>query len=172
MNEASLKTRADFILPLNVVSKIDLSRLINEIERVDNELSAVVVRAKTGFGEPAHISASDQLTDFLFKNQLTLESARERTDVLRQLGALKDTAPVLRMTFAVEADPESLQQLAQWARDSVHPHALLAIGLQPALVAGVYLRTPNHVHDLSMRGMLEGQQTMLVKELETLRDNN
>ena len=73
------------------------------------------------------------------------------------------------MTFAVPADRESLRYIVQWVRTSVHPQALLQIGLQPALVAGVYLRTPNRVHDFSLRAALNGQHDALVKELGALR---
>jgi F0F1-type ATP synthase delta subunit len=75
------------------------------------------------------------------------------------------------MTFAVTADPESLQQLAQWARTTIDPHAVIAVGLQPGLVAGVYLRTPNHVHDFSLRAMLKSSRGKLVEELGALRGN-
>jgi F0F1-type ATP synthase delta subunit len=73
------------------------------------------------------------------------------------------------MTFAVTADPESLQQLALWLRTTINPQAVIAVGLQPSLVAGVYLRTPNHVHDLSLRAMLKNGRGLLVEELGALR---
>ena len=73
------------------------------------------------------------------------------------------------MTFAVSADRESLSQIAHWLRESVHPQAVISVGMQPALVAGVYMRTPNKVFDLSLRGALSGQHGALVKELETYR---
>jgi F0F1-type ATP synthase delta subunit len=76
------------------------------------------------------------------------------------------------MTFAVEADRESLMQLAQWVRETVHPQAVIAVGLQPGLIAGVYLRTPNHVHDLSLRAALDGGHEILVNDLEALRGAN
>jgi hypothetical protein len=59
--------------------------------------------------------------------------------------------------------------LAQWLRTSIHPQAVIAVGLQPALVAGVYLRTPNHVKDLSLRAKLESSRGLLLKEVEKLR---
>ena len=82
---------------------------------------------------------------------------------------MKDKVPVIHMTFAVQADPTSLQQIVQWLRSSVHPQVVISVGLQPSLVAGVYMRTPNHVRDLSLRTLLTGQHEVLVKELEALR---
>ena len=172
MNESTAKTYADFVLPPNIVSKIDLSRLVSEIERVDNELTAATVRAKTGSTEQTQPVLSEQLTDFFTQNKLTFGSSQERSQLITQLRLLKDKVPVIHMTFAVNADRQSLQQLAQWLRSSIHPQAVISVGLQPALVAGVYLRTPNRVHDLSLRAMLEGGHGLLVKELGALRGNS
>jgi hypothetical protein len=171
MNEPQVKTHADFVLPLSIVSKTDLAHLVNELERVDDELTTASVRTKVGSNESTQLSLSPSFTDFLNQNALKPSNSHERTELIKQLRLLKDTAPVIHMTFAVAADHESLQKLAQWLRTSIHPQAVISVGMQPALVAGVYLRTPNHVHDFSLRAVLEGQHGMLVKELETLRGN-
>ena len=169
MSEAKIKTHENFVLPINVVTKIDVSRLVSEVERVDNEMTAATVRAKTGSNAQVQPVLSDQLNLFLNQNNLNLEASRDRSTLIKELRLLKDKAPVLHMTFAVTADTESLQKLTEWVRTTVHPQAVIAVGLQPALVAGVYLRTPNHVHDFSMRGALEGRHGLLVEELEALR---
>jgi hypothetical protein len=169
MTEADVKTYVNFVLPPNVVSKIDVARLVSEVERVDNELTAAAVSVKTGSPVRTTPVVSQQLADFLDQNKLTLENAHERGELVRQLRLLKDKVPVIHMTFAVTADRESLQQLAQWLRASVHRQAVIAVGLQPALIAGVYLRTPNHIHDLSVRAMLSGRHDLLVKDLEAFR---
>ena len=72
-------------------------------------------------------------------------------------------------TFASEADRESLGQLALWLRTSVHPQAVIDVGLQPGLVAGVYLRTANRVFDLSLKGALKQGRGILASDLEALR---
>lgn len=168
MTEQKAKTYADYILPPSVVSKVDLSRLIREIEWVDGELTSAAVRAKTGSQSLATPVLSGSLEDFLAHNKLTLDNSLERTQLIKQLRQLKDKVPILHMTFAVSADRESLQELSAWIRESIHPQALIAVGLQPALVAGVYLRTPNHIHDLSMRAALSNSHDLLVKELGAL----
>lgn len=169
MTEPAVKTYADFVLPPSVVSKLDVSRLVAEIERVDAELTAASVRAKTGTQAAPALVLSQQLADFLNHNKLQPTTSRERADLIKQVRLLKDKVPVIHMTFAVAADNESLQKLAQWLRTSIHPQAVIAAGLQPALVAGVYLRTPNQVHDLSLRAMLKSSHGLLVKDLEALR---
>ncbi len=157
-------------LPSNVVTRIDLSRMVIEAERVDNDMTSAAVRADAG-GEAGSVPAmSPQLSDFLVLNDLSMsQNGQERTELIKQLRLLKDKAPVFHMTFAVPADGESLQHLAFWTRSSVHPQSIIEVGLQPALVAGVYLRTPNHVHDLSVRGLLAARHDVLVQELEGLR---
>jgi len=169
MSNTEVKTHETFILPANVVTKVDVSRLVSEVERVDNIMTASAVRTKIGSEELPVPVMSDQLTDFLSANTLDLQTSKSRSDLIKQLRTLKDKVPVLNMTFSVTADAESLQKLVAWVRESVHPQAIIAVGLQPALVAGVYLRTPNHVHDLSLRHMLDGRHGLLVEELESLR---
>lgn len=169
MTQPAKKTFADLVLPPRVVTKVDLSRLVTEFERVDNDLTSAEVRAKAN-GQQAAASPvmSDAAQEFLTQNQLTLGNGQQRSALIAVVRKLKDTAPIIHMTFAVTADTESLQQLVQWVRQSVHPQAVISVGLQPALIAGVALRTPNHIHDLSLRAKLTSSHGLLVKELEAL----
>jgi hypothetical protein len=169
MTEAARKTYADFTLPPSLVSKIDVSRMVGEAERIDSALTTESVRAKTGAAQEPRPALSQSFEDFLTQNGLSLANSQERSELVRQLRLLKDNLPVIHMTFAVKADPESLQQLMAWLRQSVHPQAVISVGLQPALIAGVYLRTSNKVMDLSLRAKLEGSHDLLVKELGALR---
>lgn len=169
MNEPEAKTFKEFLLPSNVVSLLDVSRLASEFEQVDSELTTAATRNKNGAQKQDKPVLSDQLTDFLRVNKLELDDGRERTRLIKQLRLLKGSVPVIHMTFAVTADRASLQQLVDWLRTSVDPQSVIEVGLQPALVAGVYMRTPNHVHDFSMRALLEGKHDSLVEQLEALR---
>ena len=158
-----------FSLPAAVVSRRDLARLVNEAEHIDDELTAAEVRARKTKQVAETPAFSGQFTDFLSDNKLDFTESKVRTDIIKELRVLKTKAPVVHTTFAVPADIVSLQTLAAWFRKSVHPQVLLEIGLQPALVAGVYVRTPNHVHDMSLRSALAGKREVLVKDLEALR---
>lgn len=161
-----------FVLPARIVTRSDVSRLVAEAERIDSEIMTMMARAKAGSTLPADLNMSEQFTEFVSQNAIDLRDTQIRQELIKQLRLLRDEAPVLHMTFAVDADQDSLRQLAQWARGSVHPQALLAVGLQPSLVAGVYVRTTNHVLDLSMRSRLTVGRGMLVQELERLRGSN
>lgn len=168
MTEAVAVTRTGFVLPPSTVTRADLSRLVRELEQVDNDLSAARIRTTPGSQIKPPV-LSGQLEEFLVQNKLQLSTSQQFTELISRLHLLKDKAPVIHLTFAVTADRESLQHLVDWIRHEVHPQALLSVGLQPSLVAGVYIRTPNHVHDFSLKGMLKQHHGVLVKELEGLR---
>lgn len=169
MSEVAELTYSELALPANIVSKVDLSRMVAELEQVDNELTAGAVRQGLGSAAASMPALSPQLSDFVGQNKLELSEPQARAGLIRQLHQLKDAVPVIHMTFATTADTESLRQLVQWLRQSVHPQAVIAAGLQPGLVAGVYVRTNNQVFDLSMRGALQKGRGILVEELGALR---
>ncbi len=169
MTEKKAKTYADFILPASLVTKIDISRLLTEVEWADNELTTVKVRKKAGVKQHEIPALTSQLTSFLDANDIKFDDAKIRTNLIKQLHLLKDKVPTVHLTFAVPADGKSLEKLADWVRTSLHPQAVIEVGLQPALVGGVYVRTPNHVHDLSMRAKLAANRGLIGQELEALR---
>lgn len=169
MTEQTVRTYVDFVLPPSLVTRVDISRLVHEVEWVDNEMTGASVRAKAGAMQNSTPVMSSTLEDFLAQNQLSLENSLERTELIKQLRLLKDKVPIVHMTFAVNADRESLEYLAAWLRGSVHRQAVIAVGLQPALVAGVYLRTPNRVMDLSLRAQLKGSHEKLSAQLGAYR---
>lgn len=156
-------------LPSSVVTMRDLARLVEEAEELDNELTTATVRAHVSQGVVEQPIMTAAFGDFLTENHLEFNESKARTQLVKQLRSLKDDVPVVHMTFAVPADSESLQQLAAWVRQSVHRQAVIEIGLQPSLVAGVYVRTTNRIHDLSMRTALKGKRSILLQDLEALR---
>ncbi len=155
-------------LPPSVVSKADVARLSVELERIDNDLSTNTVRGKIGAAAQEVPPMSRQLADFVLENKLDINAATLRTQLIKQVNSMKDTLPIIHMTFASEADRESLGQLALWLRQEVHPQAVIDVGLQPGLVAGVYVRTANRVFDLSLKGALKGGRDILTNELRAL----
>lgn len=155
----------EFILPPNVLSKRDVFRLINDAERIDNDLTTASVHERVGSTATVESITSEKLADFLAANELSFDDSNQRSEIVKQLRILKDKVPVVHMTFATEIDTDSLASLTQWLRESVHPQAVIAVGLQPALVAGVYVRTTNHVHDFSMRAKLQSSRALLAKEV-------
>lgn len=157
-----------YVLPASVITRLDIARVISQAEAADNALTSASVRAKAGASAEAPPVVSDLLREFLTANQLDFNDSQQRSKLIAGLRSLKDNLPVIHMTFAAPADQESLQQIAGWLRQSVHPQAVISVGLQPGLIGGVYIRTTNHVHDLSVRAQLAGHRDLLVKEIEAL----
>jgi hypothetical protein len=157
-----------FVLPSALVTRADLSRLVRDIESIDNDLEAQKARNHaTGHNGYTMPTLSRALTDFAELNKLDLADDQIRMLLKDQMKVMKEKAPVLHMTFAVEADPVSLQQLVDYVRKEIHPQALLSIGMQPGLVGGVYLRTPNHIHDFSVRSRLSSVRGLIAQDLES-----
>jgi len=155
----------DLMLPPSVVTKLDVTRMLSEVERVDDVLTTRAVRARISKHHlPAPIMSA-QLTDFLDLNSISLSQSGDRSRLIKTLRLLKDKVPVVHMTFATTADPSSLARLVSWVRDNGHPQTVLVVGIQPDLVAGVYIRTPNHIYDFSMRRTLEKSHSLLVEQL-------
>lgn len=172
---------AKIMLPPRLVSKVDLSRLVREVEQIDNEFEAQKARARSqhdaaaGEGAETRIEyrippMSRSLSDFLELNGVDISDDHARPKLKEDLRHMKDSAPLLHMTFAVPADSDSLQELVDYIRREIHPQAILSVGLQPALVGGAYIRTPNHVHDFSMRAFLDNKRDILLKALEAGAD--
>jgi ATP synthase delta (OSCP) subunit. len=162
---------AQFILPSALITKADLARLVREIEDLDNEFEAQKARNQTE-GKPHegyHMPAiSEGLHEFVELNKIDLLDDNVRRELRRRVKRIKDKAPVLHMTFAVEADLPALRQLVEYIRKEFHPQALIEVGLQPSLVGGVYMRTPNRAYDFSIRAKLAENRNIIQQDLDQL----
>lgn len=162
---------AQLVLPPAVVTRTDLSRLVREIEDIDNEFEAQKARNQAAgrHDEGYHMPTISQgLNDFAELNNIDLKDNRARAELRKELKRLKEKAPVIHLTFAVEADLPTLQQLAEYIRKEFHPQALLQTGLQPALVGGVYMRTPNRAYDFSIRAKLAENRNVIQQDIDQL----
>lgn len=162
---------AQLILPSALLTRTDLARLVREIEDLDNELGAQKARNETagkhdeGYRMP---TISQGLGDFVELNKVDLTDDHARDEMRRNLKRLREKAPVIHLTFAVEADLPTLRQLAEYIRKEFHPQALLQVGLQPSLVGGVYMRTPNRAYDFSIRAKLAENRNVIQQDIDQL----
>lgn len=167
----SLPDISGLVLPSVLVTRADLARLTREVEDLDNELEAQKARRRADGEEEGgyHLpNVSQGLNDFAELNKIDLADDSARMLLRRQLKTIKDKAPVIHMTFAVEADVPSLRQLAEYIRKEFHPQALLQTGLQPSLVAGAYMRTPNRAYDFSIRAKLAEHRGVIAQDIDQL----
>jgi G3E family GTPase len=155
------------LLPMTVTGHAHLAKLVRELETVENDLESQ--KAHSRDQTPTIPPMSQALADVIELNKVDITKTQQRMQLKSRLGYTKDRAPTMHFTFAVQADPESLQQLAEYVRREIHPQALISVGLQPELVGGVYLRTPNHVHDFSLKQRLHDQRGLISQALEQLR---
>lgn len=150
-------------LPPSLISNTDVGRLIRELEAVDNEFEQQLVRSP---GQPPVVpSLSRSLASLCQQNNLQLADAPTRAELRAKLVSIKDTAPVVHITFASEAEPEVLGQLVAWIRDRLHPLALITTGQQPTIVGGCIVRTPDHIYDFSLRERFNASRSSFVDAL-------
>ena len=168
MSGASISVAKSYLLPSSVATKGALSSLLTELERIDNEMTARAVHESDNMPE---VEIPDAVQDFLSLNEFSLDNTNDRSELITQLRMLKRQAPVIHMKFAVETDSASLGTIVSWLRESVHPQAILVTGFQPSLVAGVCVRTPNHIYDMSLRSAFKQGREVLLEKLESLRGN-
>ena len=155
----------DLKLPASLVTKHQFIHFLNDFEIFDEAMTAYEIKASTG-AENNPMPAEDQrITQFLGENNLASNDSGARANVVETLRSIRKVAPIVHMTFSAEADPASLADVAAWFRETMHPHALLEVGLQPHLVAGAYIRSQNKVYDYSLRARIVGQRASLVEAL-------
>lgn len=159
---------ADFTLPSALIGRADVARLEREVEKIDNDFSVQKVRDHAAEGSYQLGTVSRSLNDFLQLNNTDILDDQQRLKLRSQLRVIKKKAPTIHMTFAVEPDPESLQWIAAWLRKEIHPQALVTVGLQPSVIGGVYMRTPNHVHDFTVRALLATKRDVIAKEIDAI----
>lgn len=173
MSERNKKDYEELVLPSSIVTKKDLAHLITEAEAIDSTLTSNHVRDKAGIDGGLHYETTDQMKEFLTVNKINMgDSSGRRTETIKMLRSLKNEAPIIHLTFASNADYESLSQIVKWLRENVEKQAIVTVGLQPNLVGGVHIRTTNHVHDLSLRKQLEKHRDVLIKEVEAVSGKN
>lgn len=153
--------RKDFVLPLTLVGDIDISRLLREINSIDDFFIAAEARTPGSGAQPPRITRL--LNDVALANKYNLLKEDDRQELAARLGELKKTAPSIHISFAAEPSPKALEQVLRWLRENIHPQILLRVGLQPTIAAGCVLRTANKVFDMSLRDHLNKQEPYLVE---------
>ncbi len=150
---------APFQLPIGVVTRGDVRRLVQEATAIDDFLRQAAIRQS---GSSLTLPKSSQLLkDFLDINKLNMLQTADRQRVASKLEKVYASAPLLHMSFATDPSPLFLSKLMTWLRQQIHPDVLLQIGLQPSLGAGCVLRTTNKYFDFSLRQRFADQRKVL-----------
>jgi hypothetical protein len=154
------------VLPPSITGLVEVSRLLREIEAVDYDFESQSIRNPSKTAVVPAISR--RLSELCEVNSMTVEDADARKSLISRLRIAKDKAPVLHIAFATEPEPAILTQLVAWTRQKLHPAALITVGVQPGLVGGCVVRTPDHIYDFSFRNHLRAAQPVLRERLGAL----
>ena len=148
-------------LPLSIVSRFDVSRLLRELNTLDDFFAGNKVQP-AGSKLPLP-RLSRLLNELANENRINLLDEPQRRNLQQVLQQLLKQAPQLQISFSVEPAPKTLEKILAWLRQNIDPFVLLQVGLQPNVSAGFMLRTPNKWFDLSLRPRFEQQRPYLTE---------
>lgn len=150
-------------LPVSIVGRVDLGRLIRELTALDEFLNQAALR-----DPEAQLSlprTSQLLEHTALSNKLNLLEEAERRKLLDFMETLRQKAPILHISFAADPSPVFLHKLLEWLRREIHPLVLVQIGLQPSIAAGCVVRTPDKYYDFSLRRHFTDNRGILIERL-------
>lgn len=153
-------------LPISVTGRVDVGRLVRELEAIDNYVESEKIRNKNN--TPQLPKTSRLLEDIRLQNKLDILNTSSRTHLRRFLESVRTDAPILHMSFSADPSPLFIQKLVAWLRTEIHPLVLLQIGLQPSIGAGTILRTTNKQFDFSLRNRLFEKRSLFTSHLKHL----
>lgn len=149
-------------IPLSLTGQADINRSLREIGKLDDFFLSAGSR-KAGQSGPAPPRVTRLLSSLAADNRLNLLQEKDRAHLREQLEKIMREAPNLHISFAAEPSPKIMEQILSWLRENVHPQTLVVVGLAPGIAAGLVLRTPNKVFDLSLQAHLKNQEDYLAK---------
>jgi len=151
-------------LPASLISPTDVARLIRELEQVENEFEQQKVHNPGASLVVPNLTRG--LASLCQDNAIDIANDEARSALRAQMITIKNSAPVLHMTFASDAEPDVVSELTTWIRDKLHPLALITTGVQPNLVGGCVIRTPDHIYDFSLRERFHSHRSSFVEALQ------
>ena len=159
-----VKSSAGFKLPLSMVGRPDVMRIIRELEELDNQLTQNRIKGVT-----AKINYSPSLSAIAADNKLDMSKAKVREDLKEHLVDIRDRAPEIHVSFAVEPPSEVVAKILLWFRREIDTRLLISVGVQPGIAAGLVVRTQNRYFDFSLRQHLLAKSDLLIKRLKGLQ---
>lgn len=151
-------------LPLELISKHDVLRTIRELESLEDFFTQESIRKDPN----ATPKASPLLTAIARDNKLDLNDHGQRRHIGDALIAMRDHAPIIHISFAVEPSAQVVQKVLLWFRREISPVALMHVGIQPSIAAGCVVRTTNMYFDFSLRQHLLRNSEILLERLRSL----
>lgn len=151
-------------LPTIIFGPIEIRHLLRELDALENYLQQASIREP---GKQAPLPRTSRILETLAaNNNLNLLQTADRQRLVEFLHSVEQKAPVVHISFAADPSAAFTAKIVAWLRTSIHPYALLQLGLQPTLAAGCVVRTPNKVFDFSLRNRFYEQRRLLLEALE------
>lgn len=151
-------------LPVIVATPSDIGRMLRELEAIDNELLQKELSGKQ-INAP---KLSTLINETVSMNKIDVTNKDERKKLQNFLGNLKQSAPVLHMSFSADPTVAFMGKLLAWLRREIHPLVLVSVGLQPNLGAGCVVRSTNKYFDLSLRKNFDKSKSILLDKLSEI----
>lgn len=147
-------------VPLSVITKLDMLRLVREATAVNEYLMQAALRSG---GAPMQQlpKLSRMLDDTTRANGVNLLDGGHRAALLKELENLKANAPIVHVSFAAEPSAAFLITLVTWMRQNINERLILQVGIQPQIAAGCILRTENKLFDFSLRANFTSKREAL-----------
>lgn len=154
---------AFFQLPVNAIGRIDIGRLVREMDALDNFMAQAAIREPgTALKMP---KTSKLLDDIIQINRLNVLLEPDRQRLALFLKTVYKDAPIMHMSFSADPSAMFMQRLMTWIRQEIHPLVLVQIGLQPNIGAGCVIRTNNKYFDMSLRSRFMESRDLLAVAL-------
>jgi len=158
------KQKKDFVLPVSIVTESDVSRLIFELEAIEEFFLQVKVRRA---GDSMNLPrTSPAMEEVVSQNGLNLLKDVDRDKLKFILTTIRTKSPVIHMSFSNSPNQKFLEKLISWMRLNISEVIILQIGLQPNIGAGFTLRTNNKFFDFSLRQHLNQHSQLIIDELK------
>lgn len=153
-----------FVLPTIIFGPVEVHRLQREIEALQEFLQAAAIRDP---GKQAPLPRTSRMLEVLTAdNKLNLLLPADQKRLITFLQKVEAKAPILHISFAADPSATFTAKIVAWLRDSIHPYALLQLGLQPTIAAGCIVRTTNKTFDFSLRHHFEDRRPLLLESIE------
>lgn len=164
MAEKKETVEKKFILIPEVVSSMDIGRLVHETEKLDEFLYQTHLRSPgSSMAMPKTTSTLEKLAE---ANGMSLTDATHRKHLIGNLLALRTNGKKVHISFAVEPPSSVVQKILAWMRQNIDGNLIMEIGVQPTVSVGCIVRTTNKVFDMSLRNRFRDSKELLGRLVE------
>lgn len=167
MGEEKPAAQKIFILTPEIISSLDIGRLIREAEKLDDFLYQTTLRSPgTSMTMPKTTRTLEKLAE---TNGISLVESTHRKHLIGNLQALRISGKKIHISFAVEPSPAVVQKIVAWMRSNIDPNLIIEVGIQPNISVGCVVRTTNKIFDMSLRSRFKNSKAKLAELLENTK---